>query len=428
MKAVLFLCVISSLLLLVRFVVAVDSEAVTWQSCDAFMSPDVENPSRGWAVYAARKFRRGEIVELAPLFVPVPNMVTRHSVLDHYSYTFDPKNEISMVLFGMGAFLNHSPDPNVRLVDVMTPDRGDNVPHLVGFAATRDILPGEQLFVSYGDAPDGGNEWYKKKGLKKEDPPTDAVEITPDLLPLFRKKYCSNIYAGIGKETWSDKILPILNSQSSTGDQSWILSGGNTLAPFDAGLSDARSKKDIRKGQMIERSVGLVLSRNHIRGTPLGVLAFYWENLKVDHKQALIDLRDDERLLLQYQGSETNWEPVDRFQGYSEMTILPIGGMVGMIRRVQGGGILVEDYGSVDDSIPNCKLIIRSNKDHHIPVGVTLELVATTDIASGDVLKLNVLPSGFEEEYQLLQKEMDRTGQPHHPSIYDFVPYYEEEL
>jgi hypothetical protein len=338
---------------------------------------------------------------------------------------------MNMVLFGMGAFFNYSPDPNVRLVEVMTPDRGDDVPHLVGFTATRDIQAGEQLFISYGDTPDAGNEWFEKRGLEVKLPSADSaqVEIDSSLLPLFQKKYCSNIYAGIGKQTWNDKILPILNNQSSMGDQSWRLQGGSKLATFDAGLSDVRSKKDIKKGQLIETSVGLVLSRNHIRGTPLGVLAFYWENMKVDHHQALINLRDDDRLFLQYQGYDTNWESVDRFAGYAEMTVLPIGGYVGMIRRVQGGGILVEDSSDADsDSTPNCKLIIRSNKEHHIPVGVTLELVALTDISAGDVLKLNISPSGFPEEYQLLQKEMDRTGQPHHPSVYDYVPFQGEEL
>jgi SET domain len=410
-----------------------DSSSVTttWQSCDTFMCPDVADSTRGWAVYASRAFKQDEIVELTPLFVPLPHIVTQHSVLDHYVFTYDSTKNWNMVLFGMGGFLNHSPNPNIRLVEVVTPDQGENIPHLVGFSATRDIQPGEQLFVSYGDTPDDANAWFEKRGLMKnkdDNRATPVVEIEEHLLPLFQKSYCSNIYSGIGKPTWDDKILPVLNSQSSTGDKSWILQGGSRLASFDAGLSDVRSKKDLKKGEMIERSVGLVLSRNHVRGTPLGVLAFYWENMKVDHHQALINLRDEERLLLQYQGNDTNWEPVDRFQVYTEMTVLPIGGSIGLVRRVQGGAVTVEHSMEDNDSTPNCKLIIRSNKDHHTNVGVTLELIATTDIPAGEVLKLNVSPSGFAEEYQLLQKEMERTGQPHHPSIYDYVPYQEEEL
>merc|ERR1712183_357050 len=146
---------------------------------------------------------------------------------------------------------------------------------------------------------------------------------------------------------------------------------------------------------------GLVLSRNHVRNTSLGPIAFYWENLKVDHHQHLINLRDDEKLVLQYQGTDTNWVPTDKFIGYSEITILPVSGNVGLVRRVGGdrGG---EEY--------NCKLMIRSNKkdDHyhhynyHNKVGVTLELIATKDIPAGDVLKLNIAPSEFDEEYKLL--------------------------
>lgn len=77
------------------------------------------------------------------------------------------------------------------------------------------------------------------------------------------------------------------------------------LAPFDAGLSDARAKVDVKQGDRLETSLGLILSRNAIRNTALGPIAFYWENLKIDHHQYLINLRDDEKLILQYQGTDT---------------------------------------------------------------------------------------------------------------------------
>jgi hypothetical protein len=98
------------------------------------------------------------------------------------------------------------------------------------------------------------------------------------------------------------------------------------------------------------------------------------------------------------------------------LTILPVSGNIGLVRRVGSGG----------DEGYNCKLLIRSNKDHGTNVGVTLELIATRNIAAGEVLTVNIAPSEFVEEYRLLHDEMEESGQPHHPGIFD--PINAEEL
>jgi len=386
----------------------------------------------GWAVYAARPFKADELVELTPFFIPLENQDTRHSVLDNYVFGFQRDNAESdginvddkiydVVLLGNGAFYNHHPNPNLKYVQVVQKE-GEDVPHLVGFRATRDIAAGEQLYVSYGS--DSGNmvEWFQRRGLDAQTPTEEFIE--PNMLPFFLSKYCSKIYGGVGQPTWKDNILPILTSMHYNGGgagtilepASWM--DLTRLAPFDAGLSDARAKVSIQKGGHIEKSLALVLSRNDIRGTPLGPLAFYWENLKIDHHQNLINLRDNKKLIIQYQGSDTNWQSVDRFAGYSEITVLPVSGNIGLVRRVGSGSENGEEY--------NCRLMIRSNKDHQTNVGVTLELIATRDITAGDVLKLNIGPSVFEEEYRLLHNEMEQSGQPHHPSIFDTILEDEE--
>jgi hypothetical protein len=298
----------------------------------------------------------------------------------------------------------------LKYVTVISPTDQDKIPHMVGFRATRDIEAGEQLYVSYGDSPELQKEWFDKRGLQLKTGQQDDVD--PALLSLYKNKHCSAVYGGVGLPTWKDKILPLLEAnrdqlKTSLPPLAWM--DLTRLAPFDAGLSDARAKIDVAKGQSIEESLGLVLSRNHVRGTALGPIAFYWENLKIDHHQHLINLRDDEKLILQYQGPDTEWKPVDRFMGYSEITVLPVSGNIGLVRRV----------GS--DADFNCKLLIRANKEHNTNVGVTLELVATADIKAGDVLKLNISPSEFQEEYQLLHAEMEASGQPHHPSIFDAI-------
>jgi len=395
----------------------------SWQTCSTFLSPNMG----GWAVYAAQDFKAGELVELTPFFIPLEIYHTRHSVLDNYVFGFQRNNGaevddkyLNVVLLGNGAFYNHNSDPNLKYVEVIAKE-GDDVPHLVGFRATRDIASGEQLYVSYVDDPSDSVEWFKNRGMDTETQTEKFID--PNMLRFYASKHCSKIYAGIGAPTWKDSILPILSSTHENGHLGTMLHPSSwmdltRLAPFDAGLSDARAKVAIKKGGHIEKSLALMTSRNFVRGTSLGPIVFYWENLKIDHHQSLINLRDDQKLILQYQGPDTGWKPIDRFEGYSEMTLLPVSGNIGLVRRVGSGGEHGEDY--------NCRLVIRSNKDHLTNVGVTLELIATRDISAGDVLKLNIAPSEFEEEYRLLHDEMEESGQPHHPGIFDIIK--DEEL
>jgi len=404
------------------FVAAQDYE-YSWQACSTFLAPNMG----GWAVYAAQDFKAGELVELTPFFIPLEKHHTRHSVLDNYVFGFQRSSDtevddkdLNVVLLGNGAFYNHNADPNLKYIEVIARE-GDDIPHLVGFRAKRDIAAGEQLYVSYVDDPSEALDWFKNRGIDAESQTEKSIDSS--MLRFYSSKHCSKIYGGIGAPTWKDSILPILSNIHQNGDTGTILHPSSwmdmtRLAPFDAGLSDARAKVAIKKGVHIEKSLGLVTSRNFVRGTPLGPIAFYWENLKIDHHQSLINLRDDNKLILQYQGPDTGWESIDRFAGYSEMTVLPVSGNIGLVRRVGSGGELGEEY--------NCKLLIRSNKDHLTNVGVTLELIATRDISAGDVLKLNIAPSEFEEEYRLLHDEMEESGQPHHPGIFDAIK--DEEL
>jgi hypothetical protein len=399
----------------------VAAQEYEWQTCSTFLSPNMGS----WAVYAARSFRADELVEVTPFFVPLGKHETAYSVLDNYVFGFQRDNAaeivtddqvLNVVLLGNGGFYNHNPDPNLKYVQIIARE-GDDIPHLVGFRATRDIAAGEQLYVSYVDNPADSIEWFEKRGIDAQTQTEQQIE--PNMLPFYMSKHCSKIYGGVGSPTWKDNILPILQGiHQSGGDTGTILEPSSwmdltRLAPFDAGLSDARAKVAIKKGGHVEKSLGLVLSRNYVRGTALGPIAFYWENMKIDHHQQLINLRDDKKLILQYQGPDTAWESVDRFAGYSEITVLPVSGNIGLVRRVGNSGELGEEY--------NCKLLIRSNKDHGTTLGVTLELIATRDIASGEVLKLNIAPSEFVEEYRLLHDEMEESGQPHHPGIFDVI-------
>jgi hypothetical protein len=131
---------------------------------------------------------------------------------------------------------------------------------------------------------------------------------------------------------------------------------------------------------------------------------------------------------LQYQGPDTSWKSVDRFDdddddsSFEGIALFPAAGNIGMVRRKM-----------YDNEDTNCILVIHKNDDdgkeqqHHHRVGVTIELVATKDIRVGDTLVLD-LPTPRKknqitrEEYWKLYKELKLTGQTNYnPIIFQYA-------
>jgi hypothetical protein len=96
----------------------------------------------GRAVFAGRRFRKGEIIEVCPV-VPVGAKFAKKclgEVLDHYLFYW-PKGETAVVL-GWGSIYNHSDEPNADF-------RPRKSRQELVFRAVRDIEPGEQILVNY---------------------------------------------------------------------------------------------------------------------------------------------------------------------------------------------------------------------------------------------------------------------------------------
>ena len=90
--------------------------------------------------------------------------------------------------------------------------------------------------------------------------------------------------------------------------------------------------------------------------------------------------------------------------------ILPIGGSIGLVARQQQ---LPENGGTAPDA--NCRLVIPSSNDIGAPleqnsVVVPLELIATRNISAGELLLLDLPPSGTGQEISLLMKELQLMG------------------
>ncbi len=276
--------------------------------------------------------------------------------------------------------------------------------HTMGFRAKRAIRAGEQMFSTYG-SEDGGAEWFKVRRMEMM-APKESI-IPPQKLPQFMKDFCSNIHAQFGIPLWETLLI------DGEGINSFGVNASR-LAPFDSGLGNARAKQFISRGERVEIGPGLILSSKLTFGTALGSLVFPWNHLTEEQQASLRILREDGQLKLQHQGYDTSWKRVDTFESYEDLSILPVGGQIGLLRRV----------GEIESS--NCRLNILWELGQPDSVTVILELVATDDIESGEILKLNLPQVGTMEELELLHAELVEFGHPFYAGIFDVRPEEDE--
>mmetsp|Transcript_14262 Transcript_14262/g.16297 ORF Transcript_14262/g.16297 Transcript_14262/m.16297 type:complete len:478 (+) Transcript_14262:133-1566(+) len=394
-----------------------DNDISHWQRCSVFIAPSLPTHSNpytdvnfdfNWGVYANREFSKGEIVDISPLTVPIPDRseTIEHSILNDYVYGYwrviKPKHptnanakptieKLYSVLFGPDMFYNHHPiEPNIEFTTFgREPDATSGVPYAInpqGFVAKRNIKRGEQLFTSYNGKEDGGTQWFQRRGITMITPPSSSpLSSTTKIekFDLYSDQYCSKIYSGVGIPSWKDRLLPILPTNydlpfNTDTHLKW-------LAPtFDAGLWDAKTKIDVQKDE----------------------------------------------LRLQYQRPDTNWMPMNNItttitatrtiSNFEDLALFPVAGNIGMIRR--------RTPTSSDAAKANCRLIVHDNNNNNNnpstsplkhPVGVTIELIAMEDLIAGTNLIVDVIESvATPFEYSQLYRELKLTGQPYNKQIF----------
>lgn len=439
--------VVVSLALIISVVSKTNDEELLlpWQQCSVFVAPTIamgDGNSMNWGVYANRDFAEGEIVDISPLTVPIPDgsRSVEQSVLNDYVYgywrIFDHPHykgkhsieKLYSVLFGPDMFYNHHPvAPNVQFSTFgREPEAG--IPDAVnpqGFVANRKIRRGEELFSSYNGKEDGGAEWFGRRGISMETPSfadSPLVNNPDGILDKHANEFCSKIYSGVGLPSWRDRLLPLLPKHYDLPffiDSKW-------LAPsFDAGWGDARTKVDVKRGERLEVSTALVLSREFSKDSALMPLVYAWKDLHDDHREELRELVRMGRLHLQYQGPDTAWKPINSFSenhanSFEDLVLFPVAGNIGMVRRQNAG------------AKPNCRLIVHSptkRDDSSMslleqPVGVTIELVATEDMTAGTILIVDLAESvASTYEYKLLFRELKLTGQPFAKEVFQDLRY-----
>lgn len=111
-----------------------------------------ESPNKGLGVFAKEKILKDEIIEITPLI----NLNTPHNsdVLDDYRFYYPKKggDKIYVVVLGYGFLYNHNNQNNA--------DWRDGEPMTFEFFATKDIEPGEEIFINYG-----GPEYFNQRPI-----------------------------------------------------------------------------------------------------------------------------------------------------------------------------------------------------------------------------------------------------------------------
>jgi len=381
-----------------------------YQTCHVFMAPSTSG--MGWGAFAGRDFGKGEIVEMAPGIIPLEedSRAYLYSALFDYTYgyfrldltgTRPSIHYMQAVMLGFGMIYNHHPvSPNLEFTTFGREPAPDvpNTANSIGFIAVRDIAAGEELFSVYGQE-DGGKDWFARRKIPMKSPGKGPQLLSPSNVKEAKAQYCSKIFAGIGRNTWTQRILPILPPNIPFFiDPAYI-------PPFpDAEIGSAIAKISVKVGERIEWGTGMMMSqKQHLQGTPLAPVAWTWQSLAPDHQQALQTLHKRGKLRVQANqwNSAYTWDRENGFQGWEDVAILPIGGSLGLVHR------------SATSKFSNCRLRIPLDADFEAEddsVVVALELIATKDIPVGETLHLDLIPSDMPREEAMLTKELQLMG------------------
>ena len=113
--------------------------------------------ARGRGVFAARAFRRDEVIERAPVIV-FPRSDVRAlqgTLLDDYWFWWDEVHNAAAL--GCGSLYNHACPANARY-------HRELVARMLVFVAVRDIAAGDEITINYNGASDDGSPvWFSAR-------------------------------------------------------------------------------------------------------------------------------------------------------------------------------------------------------------------------------------------------------------------------
>jgi SET domain-containing protein len=111
---------------------------------------------RGRAMFACRKFLKGELIERAPV-IPINQRqwpFAEKTILSDYAFDWGENDEHAAIALGYVSIYNHSYEPNAQLEELL-----DEL--MMEVVAIRDIQPGEEITINYNGDPENQDDlWF----------------------------------------------------------------------------------------------------------------------------------------------------------------------------------------------------------------------------------------------------------------------------
>lgn len=118
-----------------------------------------ESAGRGRGVFAAKAFRKGEIIETAPVIVLSTDSMSMldHTELYNYYFLWGNQHLQCAIALGFGSIYNHSYQPNARYNTYYSDQ-------IIEFVCLENIAPHTEITVNYnGEPSDKSLVWFDKK-------------------------------------------------------------------------------------------------------------------------------------------------------------------------------------------------------------------------------------------------------------------------
>ncbi|CAJ1458194.1 unnamed protein product, partial [Effrenium voratum] len=197
---------------------------------------------QGLGVFAARRLRAGEVVELAPSVLLEDTEIG--GLLTDYRYSAERlRKGLFRVILGCGSIYNHSSEPNLRYRLARAARARPAQKLSVCFFAKRDIAAGEELLISYG------NGWWSSRGVYAAQP--DALL---DVLQVRISRKCARklfrVLASAPKKVADIGATTGAAAQLTQLARSWQGGGAATARP-----SAAVPEKGLQRSQSAGRTV-----------------------------------------------------------------------------------------------------------------------------------------------------------------------------
>lgn len=323
--------------------------------CPIHIAPS--SHGKGWGVFASRDIARGEIIEIAPLFLRFSEQevdVLQRTALNDYHYEYWAWNGVTasherqfQISFGYMLYFNHSSArANIsyqhfgREPDLDHPEQSVGL----GYYALRDIRKDEELLTDYG-----GAQWFRARGMDLvEDDDTEEVDSKRNEL----ERPTSNELEGIVQAARSSKLYCVFDIKTRQRILKChkevrefppyelepfcesVSSYTSSLPTLSTGFGSVICQHEARAGDILELAPALILPKTLTRNTLLESMVVEWKDLLQAEKrkdrtiQVMVVSEADEKGA---SPTKTKSELVDTKM--DDTVLLPLAGSLSLIAR-----------------------------------------------------------------------------------------------